>query len=345
MNMETLWFCLVALTIAAYVILDGFDLGAGAVHFLLGKNSEERETLLETIGPFWDGNEVWLLAGGGTLYFAFPTLYASAFEGFYLPLMMVLWLLILRGIAIEFRHQMHDVLWTPAWDAVFCGASAALPVFFGAALGNVVRGVPLDSNREFFLPLWTNFRVSAEPGVLDWYTILVGLLALAALAMHGALWIRLKTYEPIAGRAASLASRLWVCVAALTAIVTVASFQIRPALLRNFVEHPWGFVFPALALGGLALAGTRKSFLASCGYLAGMLCSVVFSVYPEVLPASPGHEPLTVHNAAAPDYGLRAGLVWWIPGLILAIGYATFLYRRFSGKAGKPAATSNSLRG
>src|SRR5436190_16302632 len=142
--METLWFALVAVMITAYVILDGFDLGAGILHLIIARTDEERRTVIRTIGPVWDGNEVFLLAGGGTLYFAFPALYAASFSGFYLPLIMVLWLLILRGISIEFRGHVESPVWRPLWDAVFGGASALLAIFFGVALGNVVRGVPLD---------------------------------------------------------------------------------------------------------------------------------------------------------------------------------------------------------
>src|SRR5713226_6597240 len=140
--MGTLWFCLVALMIAIYVLLDGFDLGAGGIHLLVAKSDEERRQVLRSIGPVWDGNEVWLLAAGGTLYFAFPVLYASGFSGFYLPLMIVLWLLVLRGISIEFRNHIESPVWAPFWDVVFTGASALLAIFYGAALGNVVRGVP-----------------------------------------------------------------------------------------------------------------------------------------------------------------------------------------------------------
>src|SRR5438552_11666951 len=141
--METIWFCLVAIMIAVYVLLDGFDLGAGAIHLFVAKTDEERRQILASIGPVWDGNEVWLIAAGGTLYFAFPSLYASGFSGFYLPLMMVLWLLILRGISIEFRNHIENRIWGPFWDVAFTGASALLAIFFGAALGNVIRGVPL----------------------------------------------------------------------------------------------------------------------------------------------------------------------------------------------------------
>src|ERR1700722_17922855 len=191
--METIWFFIVAFMIAMYVLLDGFDLGAGAIHLWVAKTEEERRQVLESIGPVWDGNEVWLIAAGGTMYFAFPALYASGFSGFYLPLMMVLWLLILRGASIEFRNHIKSAVWDPFWDFLFSASSLLLAVFFGTALGNVVRGVPLDASEYFFEPLWTNFQLGAETGILDWYTILVGVLALAAIAMHGALWVRMKT--------------------------------------------------------------------------------------------------------------------------------------------------------
>src|ERR1700741_1163965 len=144
--MGTIWFCLVAIMITIYVLLDGFDLGAGAIHLLVAKTEKERRQVLASIGPVWDGNEVWLIAAGGTLFFAFPALYASSFSGFYLPLMIVLWLLILRGVSIELRGPTDSPVWKPLWDVVFAGASALLAIFFGAALGNVVRGAPIDAS-------------------------------------------------------------------------------------------------------------------------------------------------------------------------------------------------------
>src|SRR5881397_2255865 len=147
--METIWFCLVAVMIAMYVVLDGFDIGAGIIHLLAAKSDSERRKILRSIGPVWDGNEVWLLAAGGTLYFAFPQLYATAFSGFYIPLMMVLWLLILRAMGIEFRAHIDDPVWQSFFDVVFCVSSALLAVFFGAALGNVIRGVPIGSDGYF----------------------------------------------------------------------------------------------------------------------------------------------------------------------------------------------------
>src|SRR6185369_620560 len=174
--MATLWFMIVAVMVTAYVVLDGFDLGAGAIFLLVAKTPDERRMVLRAIGPVWDGNEVWLLAAGGTLYFAFPLLYASSFSGFYLPLMMVLWLLMLRAIGIEFRTHIENPVWQGFFDVVFALSSILLTIFLGAALGNVIRGVPLRSDGYFFEALWTNFKVSANPGILDWYTILAGVV-------------------------------------------------------------------------------------------------------------------------------------------------------------------------
>ena len=337
--METVWFCLVAIMIAVYVLLDGFDLGAGAIHLLAAKTDQERRQILASIGPVWDGNEVWLLAAGGTLYFAFPALYASGFSGFYLPLMMVLWLLILRGSSIEFRNHIQSAVWDPFWDFLFCGSSLLLAVFFGAALGNVVRGVPLDVSGYFFEPLWTNFRLGEETGILDWYTILAGVLALLALVLHGALWVQMKTSGEVSSRAGKLAARSWWGVLALTATITGITFRVQPQVLANFSTRPWGLVFPLLAVTGLAgvvfelrKRSEPRAFLASCAYLTGMLTSVVFGVYPMVLPARNPLYSLTVTNTKAGNYGLKIGLVWWVLGMILAAGYFTFVYRRFAGK-------------
>ena len=342
--METIWFSLVAAMIALYVVLDGFDLGAGIVHLFVARSEAERRMVLASIGPVWDGNEVWLLAGGGTLYFAFPALYASSFSGFYLPLMIVLWLLILRGIAIEFRNHIQSLVWQPLWDAVFAGSSALLAIFFGAALGNVVRGVPLDRSGEFFLPLWTDFNTGNEPGILDWYTLLIAAAAFLALAVHGALWVALKTEGEVERRARRAAKRLWWALAAGVVAITAASFHVQPHLQESFAARPWGYVFPLAALAGLAgmrmLDGRREgieAFLCSCLFLIGMLNSAAFGLYPYVLPSN-RHTALslTVLNAAAAPYGLGVGLMWFIPGVLLAACYFVYSYRSFAGKVRLP---------
>ncbi|MBI1851568.1 MAG: cytochrome d ubiquinol oxidase subunit II [Planctomycetes bacterium] len=338
--MPTIWFCLVAAMIVMYVVLDGFDLGAGIVGLFAAKTDDEKRLVLRTIGPVWDGNEVWLIAAGGTLYFAFPKLYAASFSGFYLPLMIVLWLLMLRGVSIEFRGHVASALWQSLWGVVFGGSSLLLVVFFGAALGNVVRGVPLDASGRFFEPLWTDFGTGEPTGILDWYTVLAGLASFATLTVHGALWVATKTDGPLSERARRIAARAWWGVVATIALLTVATLQVQPLVMASLAARPWGAAFPLLAAASLVALRVlatrgfdRRAFLASCTFIAAMLVSVVFGLYPYVLPShiDPAFG-LTVHNAAAADAGLRVGLLWWIPGMALATGYFVYLYRRFAGK-------------
>src|SRR5437588_813541 len=208
--MEMVWFTIVSLMLTTYVVLDGFDLGAGAIHLLVARTDSERRTVLAAIGPVWDGNEVWLIASGGVLVFAFPRAYSAGFSGFYLPLMIVLWLLVLRGISIEFRSHQPNPLWRSFWDGTFFVSSTLLAIVLGAALGNVIRGVPLDASGFFAGPLFTNFTPSHDPGVLDWYTCLVGLFTLAVLAGHGALYLAWKTSGAVNERARELGPQLWV---------------------------------------------------------------------------------------------------------------------------------------
>ncbi len=334
--METIWFALVAVMLAIYVVLDGFDLGAGIIHLLVARTDGERQQILRSIGPVWDGNEVWLLAGGGTLYFAFPALYASSFSGFYLPLMIVLWLLILRGIAIEFRNHIKSIVWMPFWDVVFGGASAVLAVFFGAALGNVVRGVPLDSAGEFFLPLWTNFLPGRDAGILDWYTVLIAVAAFLTLMVHGALWVALKTEGVLERRSRGVAHIVWWGLAVATVLITWSSFRIQPLLSESFAARPWGYVFPLLAVAGLAgmrLMDGARAFLSSCLFIGGMLTSAAFGLYPYVLPSNVDpHLGLTIYNTAAGPHGLGVGLAWFLPGMVLTAGYFIYTYRSFGGK-------------
>ena len=231
--METVWFMIVAVMVAAYVVLDGFDLGAGAIYLGVARTSDDRRRVLATIGPVWDGNEVWLLAAGGTLYFAFPLLYASSFSGFYLPLMIVLWLLMLRGIGIELRAHMENPVWVGFFDLIFCFSSALLAIFFGAALGNVVRGVPLGADGYFFEPLWTNFRVGANTGILDWYTVLTGVIALITLTSHGALYLAVKTENELNQRVRRVALTAWPLQLILTIAGLIATFYVRPTVLDN----------------------------------------------------------------------------------------------------------------
>jgi cytochrome bd ubiquinol oxidase subunit II len=337
--MAGVWFWIVAAMIATYVVLDGFDLGAGAIYLVAAKTNDERRRVLRAIGPVWDGNEVWLIAAGGTLYFAFPQLYASSFSGFYLPLTIVLWLLILRAIGIEFRTHIENHVWQSFFDVVFSFSSILLAVFFGAALGNVVRGVPLDASGYFFEPLWTNFKLSSQVGILDWYTLLIGGMALVTLTAHGSYYIALKTDADLSRRARGFALICWPVQFFLTVSALVATYFIRPDIITNYANHKIGLLVPVVVVASLALMlwanpkGKEKlAFVASSMYIAFMLVGAAFALYPVVLSARDPQYDLTIYNTAAGNHGLSVGLAWWTLGAVLAVSYFVFVYRMFRGK-------------
>src|SRR5262249_52682634 len=226
---HTLWFIVLGLMLIGYAILDGFGLGGGMVHLFVGRTSGERTRLIDTIGPVWNGNEVWLIAAGGAMFAAFPTLYAASFSGFYLALMLVLWLLILRGLALEFRHQLHNHLWLQAWDVVFAFSSALLAFLFGVAIGNVLRGVPLDADGHF----QGSFTLMLNP-----FAVLGGVLGVVTLAMHGAGWLAVKTTGELQTRSRRLQRVLTWATIALIAAFVAASFAVRPDFVRNFAAMP-----------------------------------------------------------------------------------------------------------
>jgi cytochrome bd ubiquinol oxidase subunit II len=339
-TVETFWFTVLTFMLVMYVVLDGFDIGAGAIHLFVARHDSDRKAILKSIGPVWDGNEVWLVAGGGVLFMAFPKVYASSFSGFYLPLMIVLWLLMLRGIGIELRGHIDQPLWRSFWDAVFSISSLLLAIFFGAALGNVVRGVPLDAEGRFFEPLWTTFTVVPEAGILDWYTVLMGLVALATLVLHGANFISLKTEGDVQGNARSVSTFAAPVVAILSVIALGATNEIRPSIWNNYLNHFWGSVFPVLGLSGIV--GTivfRKrqqdlqAFLSSAAFIVGMGAATAFGLYPRLLPASTNPLfDLTIGNTASGAYALSVAAAWWCVGFVLILVYFTYLYYSFRGK-------------
>jgi cytochrome d ubiquinol oxidase subunit II len=338
--MEAVWFAIVSGMLAVYVVLDGFDFGAGILHRLVARTDEERRTVFAAIGPVWDGNEVWLIAASGVLFLAFPKVYAAAFSGFYLALMMVLWLLILRGVAIESRSRQANPLWREFWDTTFSLASALLAVVLGVAPGNVVRGVPLDGTGSFFIPLFTDFRPGVWPGVFDWYTALVGAFSLCALAGHGALYLVWKTTGPVQARSRAWARRAWLAVLPLWLAVTLATAWLRPETFLNLLARPWSLGFVVLMLGGvggafLFLRRGRElaAFLSSGAFLLGLLAATMAGTYPDWLRSTvdPAHN-LTAPNSAAKSYGLQVALVWWTVGMALAGAYFAYLFRSTRGK-------------
>jgi cytochrome bd ubiquinol oxidase subunit II len=338
--MGFIWFWLVAVMLVAYVVLDGFDLGVGILHPFLARNEKDRQIMLRSIGPVWDGNEVWLLAGGGTLYFAFPLLYASAFSGFYLALMIVLWLLIMRGASIELRAQIDSTVWRSFFDGLFFFSSTLLAIFFGAALANVIRGVPLADDGYFFLPLWTNWRVGETPGILDWYTVMGGVVALVALAVHGALYLAVKTEGDLQRRARRMIQRGRIALIVATTVSLPGTMIARPDSLANYDMYPVLFVIPALvllAMGGIIYFSRKEAdhaaFGCSCAYLSLMMVGAAAGLFPRLLPSSvdPARD-ITVEKAISGAYALRVGLVWWAIGMALAFAYFFIIYRMFRGK-------------
>jgi cytochrome d ubiquinol oxidase subunit II len=330
--LNDVWFVVLAFMLAGYAVLDGFDLGVGTLHLVLGRSTRERDQLIDAIGPVWNGNEVWLLAAGGAMVVAFPHLYASSFSGFYLALMLVLWLLLLRGLGIEFRHQVDHDLWKHAWDVAFSVASALLALLFGVALGNVLRGVPFDETGEFR----GTFALLLNP-----FALLGGLLSVGVLSMHGAAWLALKTEGDLQQRARIWASGLWWVAILLLLAMVAASFVVRPDFTRNFASHPWLTVVPLFTVAAAAAVpyyrrrrDDLRAFLSGAAMIAGVVASVAAGLYPTLLPALPGspHPGLDIYNAAAPEGSLRIALWIYLFGMSLVSVYLVNIYRVWRGK-------------
>lgn len=338
--MHELWFWLVSVMVAIYVVMDGFDFGAGILHLFVAKTDGERREVLGAIGPLWDGNEVWLLAGGGALFLAFPKVLAAGFEGFYLAMFMVLWTLLLRGISIEFRNHVRDGLWRAFWDGTFAFASVLLPVLLGAALGNVIRGVPVGAQGSFNLPLFTSFGTSNPVGILDWYTVLVGVFALVVITAHGALFLAWKTEGPVQERCLKGAMPLWIAALALWLVTTLATQAVNPGVFEAFSRTPLAWLFFVVYVAGLGLVFlglSRKwhllAFLGSGAFILGILATTAACVFPVMLRSTldPAWS-LTATRHSVEAHGLRAGLVWWMIGFPLVILYFAHLFHVHKGK-------------
>ncbi|QTE21753.1 cytochrome d ubiquinol oxidase subunit II [Polaribacter cellanae] len=349
--MEIFWYIIVVVMLAVYMILDGYDFGAGIVHLFIAKTEKEKKAIRNAIGPFWDANEVWLIAVGGVLFFAFPTLYAASFSGFYLPLIMILWLLIFRAIGLELRGQIHNLIWESIWDKAFGIASLLLALFFGIALGNIVRGVNLGmvengvSTQEahfFFLPLWNpSFSPYAEHlGIIDWFTVLLGIIGVISLTIHGANWIIFKTDSTLNKLLKSIIFKLNFVLVALVIISVSIWHIINPKPFHNFIDHPWIWIFPFITFTGLLGLFKVKSFrkdgygfIFSSLFLFGGFTTTVASIFPNILPSTNAVNPsLTVYNVAADQYGLSVGAKWFIISAVLVVVYTIIIHKVFKGK-------------
>lgn len=328
--MNIVWFWTLAVMLTAYAVLDGYDLGAGALHLWLARSNEDRRITLNAIGPVWNGNEVWLLAAGGMMVVSFPRVYASGFSGFYLALMVVLWLLILRGVSIEFRGQIDHELWRAFWDTGFCLGSLLIALLLGVALGNVLHGLPIAADGYF----QGTFTLLLNP-----YSILTGLLSLVVLAWHGANYLRVKTEGALLDKARRWSARLWWVVVLLVVAATVATLSLSATMERNFRSYPYALVFPLLTLIGL-ISGflcrhghDRGAFRASTAVIVGLLTSAATTVFPNLLASTldPSYS-LTVYNAASSPHALRVSFIANIVGMIGVLIYSTYVHRTFSGK-------------
>lgn len=328
--MSSVAFWLLAAMITIYVLLDGYDLGVAAIAPLIARTDAERAGTMESIGPFWNGNEVWLIAAGGSLFALFPQAYASAFSGFYLPFTIVLWLLMFRGIAMELRGQFASELWHNFWDFCFCGSSIGLIALFGIALGNLVRGLPLDRDGYFL----GTFGFLLNP-----YALGVGLLAIAALAQHGATFVLMRIAGPPAQRGRALLATLWWIVAALYVVVSLSTLAQRWPLEHHGM-HAWLIVMPVLSLLSLvalrilvARGSSARAFAASCAFLATLLVASAGTMYPYILPGYPsGLGGLNI-DAATPSPTALATTVGVVAvGLCIVVAYSIFVARKMARK-------------
>ncbi len=329
--MNVAWFWALSAMLTAYAVLDGYDLGVGMLSLWVARGEDQRRMAVNSIGPVWNGNEVWLLAAGGMLVVSFPRVYASGFSGFYLALMVLLWLLILRGISIEFRNQVADPLWKSLWDAGFSVSSLLVALLLGVALGNVIQGLPIGPNGYF----QGSFALLLNP-----YSLLTGLLSVAVLAWHGANYLREKTEGSLLAKAVKWSRGLWWWTAAMVVVVTMATFIFRPNAGRNFSAHALAWAFPLLTLGGLLLGLAYRSeqrndqaFYSSMLLIIGLMGSAMLTVFPNLLTSTVDSQySLNIYNAASSPLALRASFIANIVGMAGVIVYSTYVHRTFRGK-------------
>lgn len=335
--MPELWYALLALMLTAYAVLDGFDFGVGVLHLFVAKTEPERRAVFGAIGPFWDGNEVWLVGAGGVMLLAFPVLLSVAFPAFYLSLFVVLWCLLLRGIAIELRSHVDNAQWRAFWDAVFALSSALLALLFGVALANVVRGLPLGAEEVTSLPLFTNFRTEGEVGLLDWYTLLVGCFSFGLLTLHGATFLQYRAQAELAARTRRVELLLRWPVLALFVLVSVATQLVRPEFFAALAQRPPAWLAAGLALAGLVFMlrsprGSGRRFIGSCAVITGLLAALAVAIFPTLLRSTldPAHS-LELGQAVSGAYSRRVALYWWPLAFVLAVAYLTLAFRTHRG--------------
>ncbi len=330
MDLNTIWFILVAVLLAGYAILDGFDLGVGILHLFI-KGDNERRLAINAIGPVWDGNIVWLVTGGGALFAAFPEVYASAFSGFYTALMLLLVTLIFRAVAIEFRSKRPSSHWRQGWDIAFSVGSFGAALLLGVAFGNVAAGLPMDAD----------FNITAGLlGLLNPYALLVGVTTVILFAMHGAIYLVLKTEGELQWRIRGWVRPLIIAFVILYVLTTMATLLWKPHLAERMRLEPWWFMVPVLTM--LAVANVPReithgrefrAFLSSSAAIGLLVALIGIGLYPNLLLSStdPAHS-LNIHNAASSQKTLSIMLIIAIIGVPLVLSYTAAIYWIFRGK-------------
>jgi cytochrome bd ubiquinol oxidase subunit II len=334
------WYAILTFMLIMFVVLEGFDIGAGMLQSVVGKSDAERRVVIAAIGPLWSWHEVWLVGFGGTLLLAFPKVLAASFAGFYLALFLLLWCLLLRGISIEFSGHIADPLWRTGWHFIFVVANVLLAILIGAALGNILRGVPLGADGKFALAFFTNFSPQGKVGILDWFTVSVAVFILATFAAHGANGLAHKTEGPVHDRSIQVAKLLWKIVLALLLVVTIETWSVRPQLFSGILHQPLGWLGIICALGGII-----GVFIGLCGkpmglavfgsslFIAGLMIGGAAGVFPIMLQSTLDPQySLSAYQGAAAGHGLAIALVWWPLAFIFAVGYFLFIYRYYNGK-------------
>jgi cytochrome bd ubiquinol oxidase subunit II len=335
-----LWFALLSFMLTMFAVLDGWNFGAGALNLTVAQPGAERRQVIAAIGPTWSWHEVWLVAAGGTFLLSFPNVMAAAFSGFYFALWLVLWSFVLRGVSIEVGGHIDDALWQSGWDFVFAVSSLLLAVLFGAALGNVIRGVPVDASGKFTMSLFTDFRARGQVGILDWYTVSVAVFTTVLLLAHGASYLQVKTVGVVYQRSVLWAGRLWIAVLALFPIVSVETWVVRPELARALVQRPVAWLSTIALIAGVWAVWSgrqrrddRRAFVGSCTVLASLLATAAVTMFPVMLHSTlaPEHS-LTAYNGSASRLGLSIALVWWPIAVALALTYFVIIRRSFGGR-------------
>ncbi|MGK2857500.1 MAG: cytochrome d ubiquinol oxidase subunit II [Thermoanaerobaculia bacterium] len=326
-DLQTTWFLLIGVLLTGYAILDGFDLGVGMMHMFIAKSDRDRRILVNSIGPVWDGNEVWLLTAGGAIFAAFPNVYATVFSGFYIALMLLLAALIVRAVSLEFRSKVESPGWRQSWDLAFAVGSALPSLLFGVAIGNVVRGVPIGADGEYAGSFFT---------LLNPFALLVGVLSVAMFLVQGAAWLQFRTEGELKAKSRRVGLvAVWALLA--TWVVVTAYSRVAAPGSWNAFANPVAWLAPAIFLAAvLALpslfrkerAGT--TFFVSSVAIAALLATLGLGLFPNMVPAlGDTANSLTIYNASSSDRTLTTMLAIALFGMPLVIGYTIFIYRRF----------------